>query len=304
MSWIEVRAKLPQNDDTSPFVEIYRRHGIENTLEDFEFLVGAMVEVDETEDLVAELKEELLAAGAIEVTSAPVPEVDWDEVWRQHFHPRRVGKHIVVRPTWENYAAQLGDIEVVLDPGEAFGTGDHATTRLCLELLEECDLKGKLVADVGCGSGILSIAAHKLGATVEAVDIELTAVAVTRENAALNGVSFKTIAGAGIESLYHEQNLSGEWEQDEHPLTAPVEVVVTGGIRPRYDLVVSNIISAVLIRISVDVFDALQPGGGWIVSGIIRENWPDVERAALTLGFVLEDRREEEAWVAARFRKP
>jgi ribosomal protein L11 methyltransferase len=304
MSWIQVRARLPQTQDTAPYVEVFRDFGIENTLEEGDAMVGAIVVVEGTDNRVAELSDALRAAGALQVTSEPVVEVDWDEVWRQHFHPRRIGRHFIVRPTWEDAEVGEGDIVIVLDPGQAFGTGDHPTTRLCLELLEAGDLRGKLVADVGCGSGILSIAAVKLGAIVEAVDIEEVAVAVTKENAEMNGVSFLAIPGAGIESLFSGLPAEpGHWEQDEHPLIDRVPVGESPTIRPRFDLVISNIISAVLIGISRDVAAALKPGGIWIVSGIIPSNWPEVERAALEAGFELDERREEDGWVAARLRK-
>jgi ribosomal protein L11 methyltransferase len=305
MSWIEVRAKFPPTGDLSPYVEVFRDHGIENTLEEGESLVGAIVDVQGSTERLNELAQALRAAGALEVQTQELPEVNWDEVWKQHFKPRRIGRRFVIRPTWEEYAAGPDDLVIVLDPGQAFGTGDHATTRLCLELLEDYNPTGLQVADVGCGSGVLSIAACQLGATVQAVDIESVAVEVTRENAERNGVKFRSIVGSGIRSLLEPspEDEGGAWEQDEHPLVETVTPDEGGELPPSFDLVISNIISAILIRISADVASAVRPGGAWIVSGIIPGNWPDVQEAAERAGFTLEERREEDGWVAARFRK-
>lgn len=316
MSWIEVKATVPPLDDLSPFVEIFRAHGIENTQEEMGPVIsGCLVEIEGVAARIEALTQGLRDAGALEVVSHPFEEQDWDEVWKQFFKPRRIGERFVVRPTWEEFAANPGDLEIVLDPGQAFGTGDHPTTRLCLELLETVDVPGKRVADVGCGSGILSIGACLLGAaSVDAVDVEEEAVQVSRENAALNHVSFRAILGEGVRSLFESVDdaearvaAQAEWDQDEHPLHGrrPAisrfgNTVVSG---EPYDLIVSNIISAVLMRIAPDVADAIRPDGDWIVSGIIHSNWPDVLDAAQRAGFELVERREEGDWTAARFRR-
>ncbi len=282
MSWIEVRAHLDSApDDWSVYVEIFRDHGVENTMEEGNALVGCLVQVEGTPDRLEELAAALSSAG-LTVTTGELPEVNWELAWRQFFKPRRIGKRFVIRPTWEEFESQPGDLVIVLDPGQAFGTGDHATTRLCLELLEAVDLKGKRVADVGCGSGILSIGAVLLGASiVEAVDIEAQSVEVTRENRDLNNVSFLAEVADGFDGLPLGT---------EHPEAA-------------YDLVVSNIISATLIRVAPDAADVVKPGGAWIVSGVIPQNWPDVLEAAERAGFELKEKREEDGWVAARYER-
>jgi ribosomal protein L11 methyltransferase len=272
MSWIEVRAQFdPSVVDLSPFVEIFRDHGIENTLEDGAGLIGCVVAVEGSDSAVRELTAALQEAGAIDVQARDLPEENWDELWRRHFKPRRVGRRFVVRPTWEEFDLSPEDVEIVLDPGQAFGTGEHATTRMCLELIEDVDVAGKTVLDLGCGSGILSVALVKLGATVTAIDIDPLSIEVTRENAAVNGVAFEAIVGDGA------------------PLTG------------RYDVVVSNIISATLIRLAPDVAGLLPSGGDWIISGVIVQNWADVRAAAERAEFALKDHREDEGWVAAHF---
>jgi ribosomal protein L11 methyltransferase len=182
-------------------------------------------------------------------------------------------------------------VVIVLDPGQAFGTGDHPTTRLCLELLELADVPDARVADVGCGSGILSVAACKLGAAeVIANDVEPVAVEVARQNAELNQVQFLALVGEGIGPAID-------------PTTARLDGWPPLPEDAGFDVVVSNIISAILIRIARDIAAALVPGGRWIVSGIIEQNWPDVRAAAQSAGFTLREERHEDGWVAAMFNR-
>jgi len=313
MSWIQVTATVDvELRDRSPFVDLFVDFGIENTIEVNETISGCLPNVSGAAAQVEALAEALRTMGATSVEVSNLPEVNWEEAWKQFFKVRRVGERFVIRPSWEDYEAQDGDLVIELDPGQAFGTGDHPTTRLCLELLETVDLTGKRVADVGCGSGILAVAAVMLGAgSVEAVDVDPIAVEVTKENAARNRVEFAAFAGEGIASVATGRGLSllegqREWEQDERPLTddLPISADASTEATETFDVIVSNIISAILIRISPDAWAAVRPGGAWIVSGIIDQNWPDVLRAAEGLGFELAEERREDGWVAARFRRP
>ncbi len=283
MSWIEVKAifaKAPE--DWSPFIEIFGQHGCENTLQTDipATLSAAVVEVSGAEAVVDALKSDLLSAGATSVESRSLVEDNWEENWKQFFKPRRVGKRFLVRPTWESFDLEAGDLEIVLDPGQAFGTGDHPTTRMCLELLEEYQKKGDTVADIGCGSGILAVGACKLGARrVVAIDIEPLSVEVAKENAILNDVEFEAIVGVGVQSL----------PSSGHPTPDAIE----------YDLVISNIISATLMSIAREIAPVVKPNGFWIVSGIIEANWPDVLSAANRAGFQLVKHIQEDDWIGA-----
>jgi ribosomal protein L11 methyltransferase len=233
---------------------------------------------------VEALKSDLLAAGATGVQSRDLVEVNWEENWKQFFKPRRVGRRFVVRPTWESVELDKDDLEIVLDPGQAFGTGDHPTTRMCLELLEDAVKPGDTVADIGCGSGILSVGAAKLGARrVVAIDIEPISVEVAKENAAMNGVTIEAIVGVGVRSLP-----SSRWPTPDSAT---------------YDVVVSNIISATLIAIAHEIAQVVRPDGKWIVSGIIEANWPDVLSASERAGFNLVKMIQEDDWIGAEFRK-
>jgi ribosomal protein L11 methyltransferase len=333
MSWIEVRSQFEKDlADLSPMIELYRDFGIENTLEETSSLTGCLVDVDGTAARVEDLRTALLEAGAIEVNTRELPEDNWEEAWKAFFKPRRVGRRIVIRPTWEGFESESGDKIIVLDPGQAFGTGDHPTTRMCLELLENSRPVGKHVLDLGCGSGILAVGACLLGAgTVEATDIDPLAVEVAKQNAALNHVQFRAFIGEGLGALAGRQGkASHEVEHDEKSLNqirsvrgdeegvgggfADEAQLTTGfGAPPQhvgfapdsgsYDIVLSNIISATLIRLAPEIFKIVSHGGLWIVSGIIVANWPDVKFAAHSQGFELVEKREEDGWVAAGFIK-
>ncbi|MBL8059414.1 MAG: 50S ribosomal protein L11 methyltransferase [Chthonomonas sp.] len=274
-TWTLVRAVLDEAPrDWSPWTELFAEHGIEGTVQEDNppSLGGYLYEGDGVDALVADLR----AAGALRVDTEVIEEEDWSVAWRKFFVPRRVGNHFVVRPVWEPYELGPTDIEIVLDPGQAFGTGDHPTTRMCLELLEFEALQGKSVADIGCGSGILSVGACKLGASgVVGVDCDAASVDSSRENAERNGVEFEVYLGAGFDPLPHGD----------------------------FDLVLSNIISAALIRLAPEAFSRIKPGGVWIVSGVIHSNWPDVLEAAQKCGFELVRKQEEGDWIAATFRR-
>lgn len=275
MSWIEIRARFsPWPEDASPVIDAFVDHGIENTLEDGDELVGCLVDVPSSAPQVESLRATLEDLGASEITIRDLAEDNWEVAWKQFFKPRRIGRHIVIRPTWEDFPIGNEDIEIVLDPGQAFGTGDHPTTRLCLELLDRSELRGLRVLDLGCGSGILAIGAKKLGADrVVAVDIDPIAVDVTRQNAILNQTE--------VESSVANKMIASDW-----------------------DLVISNIISATLIRLAKSVYEGIRGGGTWIVSGIIADNWTDVLTTASANGFILREKLEEDGWVAAKFDRP
>lgn len=277
MRWTKVTAAFPvPPEDWAVPIEWFRQHGCEGTEQtDFPATLAGYIPMvpgwqARVDALVAALEPE-----AEQVSTSMVEEEDWAENWKAHFPPMRIGRRWVVRPTWETVELGPEDLELVLDPGQAFGTGDHPTTSMCLQLLEDADVEGKSVLDIGSGSGILSIGAAKLGAArVLAVDIEPGAVVVARQNAERNGVVLECV----------EQDAFGE------------------GAETGWNLILSNIISATLIRIVSGVRAHIADGGTWIVSGVIRANWDDVLAAAVRVGFVLERREEQGEWVAARFR--
>jgi ribosomal protein L11 methyltransferase len=201
----------------------------------------------------ASLARTALAADGIDamVTARGVAEEDWAEAWKEHFHVERFGERIVVVPSWRTYDAEPGDAVVLLDPGMAFGTGQHETTRMCLEALDRLVRPGTRVLDAGCGSGILSLAVAKLGAAeVLAVDIDPECARITDENARRNGVEGIVRAGAGSVN-------GASW-----PFAQPA----TG-----FNIVVANIIAGAIIDLAAELVGALAPSGRLIVSGVIGE---------------------------------
>lgn len=183
-----------------------------------------------------------------------IQEADWAEAWKEHYHPIAIGKKLIIVPAWLE-SPERDRIAVRMDPGMAFGTGTHPSTQLCLELLESRTRSGEPVIDVGCGSGILSVAALKLGAShALAVDIDRQAVPVTLENAAENGVAGQVEAGIGsvIEIL------NGKFSIRQAPL------------------VLANILAPIIIRLLDDgLANLVSTGGELIISGILAAQWED-----------------------------
>ncbi|KAF1084091.1 Ribosomal protein L11 methyltransferase [Sporotomaculum syntrophicum] len=207
-----------------------------------------------------------------------VREQDWATAWQAYYRPTRVGKHIVVKPSWEDYIAREGETVIELDPGMAFGCGTHATTAMCLALLEELVLGCSVVYDIGTGSGILAVAAALLGAReVIAVDIDELAVRTARDNAERNGVSDQVSAVQG--DLL--DNLAGG----------------------QADLIVANIIADVIIQLAPDAAAALKPGGKLVASGIIIDRADEVRRALGDAGLAPKQEMTEGEWVAMVYQK-
>lgn len=199
-----------------------------------------------------------------------VQEDDWANAWKQYFHPIRIGTSLVIKPSWEEYEPLPGDLVLEIDPGMAFGTGTHNTTVLCMEELERLIRPGMQVFDVGTGSGILSLAAAKLGAAgVRAVDLDPTAVRVAAENVRDNGLE-------DVISVRHGDLLVG-----------------TEGTA---DLIVANIIASVILTLLPDVPARLNKGGSFVASGIISERLGEITHAALEYGLVVDRVVERDGW--------
>ncbi len=205
-----------------------------------------------------------------------VDEEDWANAWKEHFHPLKIGR-VVIKPSWRKWEAAPDEVVVHLDPGMAFGTGLHPTTRLTLAALQDRVRPGTRVVDLGTGSGILAIAAALMGAEVTALDMSEVAVDVARRNVEENGLSTRiSLARGSIEVVQGQQ----------------------------YQLILANIIASVLIDLAPALAAALRPGAELLASGIIEERAQPVRQAFREAGMVLEQEECEGDWWLFAARRP
>jgi len=219
-----------------------------------------------------------------------IADQNWMEAWKEHYKPILIGQRLLILPAWLD-SLEPERIAIKIDPGMAFGTGTHPTTQLCLELMEVWfsqssieNRQSKIVIDVGCGSGILSIAALKLGVkTALGVDIDAESVTNSRENADTNGIGDELILGQGSVA----EVLAGQFPFKSAPL------------------VVANILAPVIIRLfAAGLADLVEPGGAIILSGILFEQEKNVIEAAQAKGLVLTEHRQMGDWVAFTCQRP
>ncbi len=211
-----------------------------------------------------------------EISVIGVKEEDWAGAWKKYYKPLRIGERLVVVPAWEKYDAKEGDLILKMDPGMAFGTGTHETTRLVAMLIEKYVKENDVCLDLGTGSGILAIAASKLGAkSVNAYDIDPVAVRVANENVNDNGITNITCGRSDLFAGVEEKT---------------------------YDLICANIVADIIIRMLPDVEKFLKPGGILITSGIIEERAEEVLKAAENTPLEYVEMKEEKSWCAIVFK--
>ena len=208
-----------------------------------------------------------------QIDGGGVSEEDWADSWKKYYKPIKTGKRVVIVPVWEKYDAAPGEVTVLMDPGMAFGTGTHETTRLCAAMLEKYIHGGESVLDVGCGSGILAITAAKLGAAdAFACDIDPQSIKVAKENTVLNSTPCVECAVSDLLSAVPEK---------------------------KYDVVCANIVADVIIRLAPDVGAFMKDGAVLIVSGIISERADEVRAALSANGFEVDSDESENGWYCA-----
>lgn len=236
------------------------------------------------EDIAAQANERLaeldgfgLETGDIELTRQELAEEDWADNWKKYFEPARITHDLTIVPSWTDYEVTTGEKIIKLDPGMAFGTGTHPTTKMSLFALEQVLRGGETVLDVGTGSGVLSIASSLLGAKeIFAYDLDDVAVRVAQENIALN---------AGTENIHVA---AGD---------------LLKGVDIEADVIVANILADILVNLTDDAYRLLKDEGYLIMSGIISEKWDLVRESAEAAGFFLETHMIQGEWNACVFKK-
>ncbi len=300
--WLELSLEC-DHEAVEPVAELFARHGYQggvvieepftqepdgdNLAVDPERPVTVrtfLAAADADPALVDEIRQALWHLGRLrhvgELSVAERREEDWANAWKEHYRVHRIGRRVVVRAPWHEHDAKPDEVVVELDPGMAFGTGLHPSTKLPVLALEDEVRPGARVLDVGTGSGILAIAAVLLGAErVDAVDIEPVAVRSARENAARNNVADRVAVELG--SVGSDAPFSGT-----------------------YDLVLANIIARVLIELAPGIGDAVAPGGTLVLSGVIEGREAEVRGVFDALGLVFARRDQIEDWVALVYRRP
>lgn len=270
------RADLPDPNKPTANWELMDQSVIDAMPEDVQ--VKAWFDEDALNRIMGSLQEQLSllktqneGLGTLALSLQGVKEEDWAENWKQYYKPFRLGEHMVVKPTWESWDMQEGDLMIEIDPGMAFGTGTHETTAMCVGLIEKYYQGGALL-DVGTGSGILAIAAARLGAKgIVAVDIDPDAVRVARENVAHNG-------------------LTGAIDVREGDLLQ--------GLSQRFQFAVANILAPVICMLAAPLKAHLLPGGRFVCSGIIAEAEGAVNDALLAAGYQIDEIQHKGDWVA------
>lgn len=223
------------------------------------------------------------AFGPLTFTVQTVREEDWATAWKEFYHPQEIGKHLLICPSWQSCAPKTGQVVVQMDPGMAFGTGTHESTKLCLEALNALAEKngGRVeadrVLDIGCGSGILAVSALRLGAKqAEGVDIDEVAVKTATENATLNQVEDRASFQVGS---------------------------LTDKASGQYDIIFANIVADIIISLASEIPKFLTDTGSFITSGIIEERAEEVKGALLSSGLEIINTGEEKGWVTFHAQK-
>ena len=266
MSWLELSVRVPR-EFVEPISYLFNRHGrgfsIEEPEADYAVLrtyVSSkahrkLAQIDIGVRLVRTLVPDA------ELVTRELVQEDWETAWKEHFSLFRVGERLVIRPSWVDYEGMSDELVITLDPGMAFGTGYHPTTRMCLLALEQIVSPGMALLDIGTGSGILAVAARLLGAgSAVGIDTDPNAVKVARENCRANGLGREVRLVRGTLPI----------------LQAPAE---------NFDLAVGNISARVIQAKASHTLEALKVGGRFVASGFIRDQTPDVIETLQEAGF-------------------
>ena len=278
--WAEISVESPSesSEAVSALLLEFGCHGVAEQGTDIRKIVGFLPVFDQLPEIMVELEARLALMPEYGLPSVSTltlkyaQETDWENDWKKYFRPMEIGSRLVIKPSWEEYVGDPERLIVEIDPGQAFGTGGHQTTRLCLECLDEFVEQGMVVADIGTGSGILAIAAAKLGASlVHATDIDELPRQIARENVSRNKLD-------GVVVIHGMSVFDTEAVQ--------------------CDLVVANIIALTIIELTPSIYKRMKPHGIFIASGIVDDRESEVITALEANGFRIVEVIDEEIWRA------
>ncbi len=300
---IEDKVQLTEEEKNKLFIDILPELGEDDGIATVYFYLDVDVDTREMIEKVKEGLEELKTftnVGSGKISVSQTEDKDWMNNWKEFFKPFRVDDTIVIKPTWEQLTESKDtDLVIEIDPGTAFGTGAHETTKLCILNLKKYLKEGDQLLDVGCGSGILSIVGSKLGANCEvAIDIDVNASDIAVENAKVNHI--QVVRKKREEVAKREKGLLEIYDGNVIDDRKLCENIGLGC----YDIVVANILADIIIPLSSMVADFMKPGALFISSGIIDMKAKEVEEAILRNGFEIVEITTMKDWTSIVARKP
>ena len=271
--YIDDEVLARQNEEAYITVYVEKNETAQEMLSEIASIIARLKDNDTNNDF-----------GRLEIESSGIREEDWANTWKQFFKPVEIGNRIIIKPSWESLPDGCDRAVVELDPETSFGTGRHYTTQLCLELLEEYVQKGDRVCDLGCGSGIISIAAIALGAdSAVGTDIAEDAAKIAKSNATKNGIADEKY------TVYHGDIIT--------------DSVLKEKVGKGYDLVAANIVADVLMMMKETFADITKKDGILVISGIIDDRREEVIEAVKGCGFTLIKTLHRDMWNAAVYKK-
>ena len=289
VSGVEIEDKIPLTEEEKKqmFIDILPDLPEDDGVCFLHFYLEEGTDIDMLKRNIADGMTELAVftnVGSGRISISETEDKDWQDNWKQYFKPFRADKHVLIKPSWEVLTEQQeDDLVIELDPGTAFGTGTHETTKLCIQSLGKYCKAGMKVLDVGCGSGILSILAKRLDASViTGVDVDANAIRISKENAEMNQINSESEDGI----LF----LVGDMIEDFRFRAKLRET--------KYDLVVANILADIIVPLSAVVSEVMNPSGFFISSGILKTKQQAVEEALHSHGFQVMEVTSMGDWVS------